>query len=68
MTKSISALTRIIRRAANRLTTRLTHKASIKFSLTVSLPPFIKTGFAYKTEIGKAAGSNQRRRKLPHTA
>ncbi len=71
MNTSISALTRTvrgIRRATHHLIARLTRKASIKLTVTVSLPPFVKIAFDYKADIGAAANDNQPRRHPRHTA
>jgi hypothetical protein len=76
MTTVISAIartTRRIRRTFKRLVRRLTRKASIKFGITVSVPPFLKLAIDYtadigEAEMGKAANDNSRRRKPPRPA
>ncbi len=44
---------RSIRRATNNLLNRLTRKASLKLSVTVSLPPFVKLAIDYTADLSR---------------
>ena len=44
---------RSIRRATNNLLNRLTRKASLKLSVTVSLPPFVKFAIDYTADLSR---------------
>jgi hypothetical protein len=50
---AIVRTSRNLRRAACKLLTRLTRKASIKLTFTVSLPPFLKPAIDYKIDLSK---------------
>ncbi len=69
---AIARTTRGIRRTFNRFVRRLTRKASIKFALTVSVPPFLKLAIDYTADIGEAelgkAANDNTRRQPPRTA
>ena len=63
MNTAISALTRSahsIRRTVTRLVTRLTRRAEIKVRISLSVPPFLKLVFDYKTDLRVAANDNNR--------
>jgi hypothetical protein len=44
---------RSIRRATNNLLNRFTRKASLKLSVTVSLPPFVKFAIDYTADLSR---------------
>ena len=53
ITAAFIRTSRSIRRATNNLLNRLTRKASLKLSVTVSLPPFMKFAIDYTADLSK---------------
>ena len=71
MKAAISAITRAARaicRATIHIARRLTRKATIAFTVTIALPPFLKIIIDYKAHLEEAANDNRPRRRPRHTA
>jgi hypothetical protein len=56
-----------VRRAITGLAARFTRSADIKFTITVSLPPFFTVVLIYKADIGELANDNTPRQ-VDHSA
>ena len=71
MNTAISALIRSahsICRAVGRLVTRLTRRAELKVSISVSVPPFLKLVVEYNADLRPAANDNNLSIRPRHSA
>jgi len=58
MTTTVQALTHLshrIARSFHRLFSRLTRKAELAITVTLTIPPFLKVSFAYKADLQASA-------------